>query len=483
MKLLYIQLLVLFICGALANNKSCEALNKEGKCSVDCPCLNGGECNEEGICVGGFLHKRKDCSALRKKGQCSSDCPCTKKGECCSKYGYCGSSSSYCGSSSKTTTKRKATTTRVPSRSSNHKSKTSVKTTSSPGVIIYLPSYRLDGEINAKTFDFSKINVINYCFFQITNSGEAYSGNYNVDIKHNMIKYVNHDLKKKYPHLKVILTIGGTQGSKNFKYFLSSSSTRNRAAKSIVKAVNDYDFDGLDVDWEFPKNKDEARYLLEFIEKIREYMGYEKYLTLSSSALTFRYYGLVSSMEPYLNWFNLMTYHYAGYWDKFSGFNSPLYAPSSDKNRQYYGDYTVDSYLEEGVPAKKLVYGVPFMAQAWKVESSSNDGYNQRGNANIKGEPINNNREGFWSYRSLREEGILTGKRSTSSSWSRKWHSDTRSPTIFNKSTKIYISYDDVDSMCERARYVKKKRIGGIMVWEAGQDYKRELLDGVLDCY
>jgi len=432
-----------------------------------------------------ILSKRSSCSYLRSKGRCSSDCPCTKSGECCSEYGYCGDSEKYCGSSSsnKKTTKKSTTSSKTATKSSNYSSKVSVVTTSSPGVIIYLPSYRLDNEINLHSYDLSRINIINYCFFQISNDGEAYSGNYDMDIKNDMIHYVNNDLKEKYPHLKIILSIGGTKGSKNFKYFLSSSYTRNKAAQSIVKVVIDNKFDGLDVDWEFPKSEEEAGYLLAFLKKIREYMGYEKYLTLSSSALTDRYYGLVPEMEPLLNWFNLMTYHYSGYWDKYSGFNAPLYSADSDLNRQKDSDFTVDSYLAEGVPAKKLILGAPFIGQAWKVESSSNNGYNQPGDANIFGEKCNPNYEGFWSYRSLREEGILTSKRSTSSEWVRTWHDDVRSPTLFNKSTKIYISYDDVDSMCDRARYVKKKRIGGIMVWEAGQDYNRELLDGILDCY
>lgn len=358
-----------------------------------------------------------------------------------------------------------------------------MRTTSSPGIVIYLPSYRLDSEINIKKFDFRRINVLNYCFFQFHSNGEAYAGNYEMDIKNRMVKYVTHDLRKKYPHLKIIVTVGGTKGSKNFKYVLGQSSSRYKAAKTIAKVVDDYRFDGVDIDWEFPETESEANSLLSFIKKIREYMGYDKYLTLSASPLISRYHGLTSVMEPYLNWFNLMTYHYSGYWDKYSGYNSPLYPPNSDKNRQKNSDYTVDSYIEAGVPHKKLLLGAPFMGQAWKVVSSSKNGYNQRGNANVRGDSYDPNWEGLWSYRALRKEGILTSRRSTSRKWVRTWHSDVKSPTLFNKSSYTYISYDDVDSMCERAKYVRKKRIGGIMVWETGQDYNRELLDAILDCY
>jgi len=304
-----------------------------------------------------------------------------------------------------------------------------------------------------------------------------------MDKNRGMVDYVTTKLKKKYPHLKIILTIGGTEGSKNFKYFLEHYSTLKKAAKSISNVVIDKNFDGLDIDWEFPETEEEANNLVTFIKKIREYMGYDKILTISASALTYRYYGNIPEMEPLLDWFNLMTYHYSGYWDKYSGYNAPLYAPKSDKNEQKDSNYTVESYLNEGVPHRKLVLGAPFMGQAWKVESSDHNGYNQVGDANIKGEPSNNNKEGFWSYNSLRSVGYLKGPRKTSSSWVRTWHDDVKSPTLYNKHTHIYISYDDVDSMCERAKYVKEKKIGGIMVWETGQDYKRELLDSLLWCY
>jgi len=501
MKLLFFKLITIFICGTLAQ-KRYESSEKNAKCSASrvCPlkvkyrnsnlsedelkkdkyhqcCSSAGICGESveycgegckfGSClknVNENLYKRYICSSLRAEGRCNKDCPCSQGNECCSEYGYCGTSESHCG---------------LKKRSSSEK----VKTTSSPGVIIYMPSYRFNKEIDITKYNFKGINVLNYCFYQIKDSGEAYPGNYEMDIKKKYIKYVTHDLKKKYPHLKVILTIGGTEGSKNFINFLKHSSTREKAAKSIVKVVKEYNFDGLDIDWEFPKSESESLYLLYFIKKIREYMGYNRILTISASALISRYYGHTMDMEPYLNWFNLMTYHYSGYWDKYSGYNSPLYAPKSDLNHQKDCDYTVKSYLKEGVPHKKLVLGVPFMGQAWKVKSSSNKGYNQRGNANIKGEPSSRNREGFWSYYSLRKEGILLSRRSTSSNWSRTWHSDVKSPTLFHKYSYTYISYDDVDSMCYRSNYVKSKGIGGIMVWEAGQDYKRELISSLLDCY
>jgi len=37
--------------------------------------------------------------------------------------------------------------------------------------------------------------------------------------------------------------------------------------------------------------------------------------------------------------------------------------------------------------------------------------------------------------------------------------------------------------MCERSIYAKNKKIGGVAVWEIGQDYKRELITSLVECY
>jgi len=176
-----------------------------------------------------------------------------------------------------------------------------------------------------------------------------------------------------------------------------------------------------------------------------------------------------------------MSYIYAGSWNKYSGHNSPLYNPTNDLNHQKSCDTSVSTYLSEGVSASKLVLGASFSGQAWLVQSSANNGYNQKGSTKTSGEPGNS--EGIWSYRALREQKVLLSRRSTSQPWIRTWHSDAKSPTLFNPKTYQYISYDDIDSMCERISYVKKKGLAGFMMWEIGQDYKRELLTSVTTCY
>lgn len=71
------------------------------------------------------------------------------------------------------------------------------------------------------------------------------------------------DLKRRYPGLRVLLSVGGGEdvsgegSEKNLKYRTLLESVENRlkfinSAKDLVKL---YNFDGLDLAWEFPETK------------------------------------------------------------------------------------------------------------------------------------------------------------------------------------------------------------------------------------
>ena len=55
--------------------------------------------------------------------------------------------------------------------------------------------------------------------------------------------------------MKVLLALGGWNDSEGSKYSRLVSSPASRAAfiDHAVKMLKEYDFDGLDLDWEYPK--------------------------------------------------------------------------------------------------------------------------------------------------------------------------------------------------------------------------------------
>src|SRR4029078_5704539 len=65
-----------------------------------------------------------------------------------------------------------------------------------------------------------------------------------------------------------------------------------------------------------------------------------------------------------LDWVNLMTYDYHGTWENAAGFLAPFGRDPADPSEGNVKD-SVDLYLREGVPARKLLLGLPFYGKGW----------------------------------------------------------------------------------------------------------------------
>ncbi|ORX64388.1 glycoside hydrolase, partial [Anaeromyces robustus] len=290
-------------------------------------------------------------------------------------------------------------------------------------------------------------------------------------------------VKLKYPNLKTVISIGGENSASRFSTITKTNASIAKAARNIVNFCNNYGFDGVDLDWEFPSSPEESNQYLNLVKKLRQFLGDDKILTMAVSTNPDRHHGYVSQYMYYLNWINVMSYNYAGSWSKYTGFNAPLYSTPNDKNKQSDSDQSIRRYIAQGIPPSKLVLGGAFYGRTWVVESSENNGFNQIGDGKVKGQSSDDDNEGVWTYYALRTEKVLKNKTTPYSPWKRTWHSSAKSPTLFNPRDNRYISYDDVESMRERVKYVKENELSGFMVWEISQDYNRELIDAIVDEY
>ena len=75
---------------------------------------------------------------------------------------------------------------------------------------------------------------------------------------------------------------------------------------------------------------------------------------------------------------------------------------------------------------------------------------------------------GIYDYDHLKKSFLPT--------YTRYWDDASKVPFLFNPSTGIWISYDDLQSISLKNEYIKRENLGGAMFWELSGDRNAELV-------
>jgi chitinase len=217
--------------------------------------------------------------------------------------------------------------------------------------------------------------------------------------------------------LKVLISIGGWTWSSRFSDAARSDASRQKFVKSCLDLylVQYRDtFDGVDIDWEYPvsggltpgRPEDTHNFTL-LMEEFRRQMDTLQQSTGRSCLLTFA--GSASreamshielgELSQSVDWINLMAYDFHVATEPTTGFLAPLYGSHRDPDPTSRTDENVDAavrgYLAAGVPAKKIVLGIPFYGRAWQGATGDGLFAPAAGPASAKYEP------GYMDYTEL----------------------------------------------------------------------------------
>jgi GH18 family chitinase len=178
--------------------------------------------------------------------------------------------------------------------------------------------------------------------------------------------------------VKVLLSIGGG-ASDNFSEAILNDSNRAALIENINKAINDFNLDGADIDfeeWEGSANGASSSDLLkrDALEKLyrelRAKVGNEKLVTAAVSGSWdnggWGFYNCFNStMHQYLDFVSLMLYDETGPW---SGTNVGQHSTWN------FFEKSINHWLNnKNLPKEKLVAGVPFYGYLFKSPYSATD--------------------------------------------------------------------------------------------------------------
>lgn len=371
-------------------------------------------------------------------------------------------------------------------------------------IIGYYPSWATARGVPLKAAPTQKLTHINYAFSNVSPAGECVLGDPAADVdkvyaanesisgkadKSNAAFHGNFnqllELKKQSPQLKVLMSVGGWNWSGNFSNAAKDEASRQHFASSCVDLyLKQYAgvFDGIDIDWEYPVSggltndapADKTNFTLLLnelrlqMDALGETNGQHYLLTIAAPVGPGSIRNLdLPGIAAAVDWINLMTYDFHGTWDSTTNFNAPLYHPGNDPaDAALNADATVQTYLAEGVPAGKLVMGVPFYGRGWTGVADVEHGLYQ----SAAGAAPGTYEAGSFEYNDIRKRYLPT--------WPYYWSQEANVPWLYDPASQTFISFDDARSLEAKAGYVKDQGLAGVMIWEISQG-DQSLVDGI----
>jgi len=286
-------------------------------------------------------------------------------------------------------------------------------------------------------------------------------------------------LRKENPSLKVLVSVGGWLWSGNFSDMALTKQSRELFIDSVVTFIDNYQLDGLDIDWEYPgmvgagnhfRPEDKQNYT-QLLKELRKRFDHEEKtlhhpLLLSVAAgasKEFLDHTEMGEVQKYLDSVNLMAYdYYEPDSDTMTGHHAPLYTNPSDP-KKISADQSVREYEKAGVPPAKIVLGVPFYGHVWEQVQDINHGLYQ------PGKPVPN---AFASYGNITATMLNHG-------YERYWDAAASAPYLYSAEQKIFVSFEDPESLRLKSSYVLGHQLGGIMFWDYSGDPSGALLDTI----
>ncbi|KAB5514545.1 hypothetical protein DKX38_028451 [Salix brachista] len=190
-------------------------------------------------------------------------------------------------------------------------------------------------------------------------------------------------LHQKNPQLKTLVTFGGgSSDPKLFARMVSNKGSRNIFIDSAIEVARTYGFDGMDLDWEFPRNQEEMAGMGQLFKEWRVAIKKEAESTHRSPLLltvavyfsvqiqwdeTPRRYPVESIAES-LDWINAMCYDLKR-WNKRSA-PAALYDPAGNISTSDW----LTSWVLAGVPANKVAMGLSLYGRTWKLKDPKVNG-------------------------------------------------------------------------------------------------------------
>jgi chitinase len=268
-------------------------------------------------------------------------------------------------------------------------------------------------------------------------------------------------LKRDHPGLKVILSLGGWGGCKTCTEVFATDSGRREFAASARELCDYFHADGIDLDWEYPALENVPGYLYtpqdrddftEVVKLLRRKLGRKAEISFAAGGFTTYLRTSIDwkQVAPLVDYINLMSYDLVNGYSTTTGHHTGLYSTPEQTESVDHAIRWLDS---AGVPLKKVAIGMAFYARVFQGADSVNNGLYRPGHF-FRGVP----------YRDI------ASRFSADSGYVYHWDDVAQAPYAYNARQQLFASFDDSTSVRLKTQYALRKKLGGVMFWQLGED-------------
>ncbi|KAJ3758321.1 glycoside hydrolase family 18 protein [Lentinula raphanica] len=249
-------------------------------------------------------------------------------------------------------------------------------------------------------------------------------------------------LKLANRNLKVLLSIGGWTYSQAGHFdFVTDATLRANFVTQAVSYIENFGFDGIDLDYEYPANTAQGQGFSDLITELRtafdtlasqkgDSTPYQLTAAVSANASNYQWLN-IPQVDAALTYWNLMAYDYAGSWLSWSDNQANLY---DGQRTGINTDMAVKGYIAAGASADKINMGIPIYGRAFEETTGLGEPYNGIGPGTFEA--------GVYQYKVLPLAGASVFENTT----------DVTSYS-YNPSTEELVSYDTPNIVKMKAQY------------------------------
>ncbi|XP_042963056.1 class V chitinase-like, partial [Carya illinoinensis] len=261
-------------------------------------------------------------------------------------------------------------------------------------------------------------------------------------------------VRKRNPTLKALLSIGGP-GS-DISPVVRDGAKLARFIKDSIHLAWTFGYDGLDLYWLFPSPFDNCDNLINLLNPWRGAVSQDaknrNKLELLLTATVFHHQAN-PNISIFLDWINVLAI------DFYTPSNSPketgpVHAWLHPKEPNRCGSDGIRHWINSGVAANKLVFGLPFYGYEWKLIDPNVYGYFAPAN------PADYN---YIDYKNIQK---IVGKAKYQT-----WYNTDYVGTYSHNYVGSWIGYDDKNSISEKVKKaIPTYKLRGYFAWNLGGD-------------